>query len=104
MVYRLQTTAGDWMDFRQVQSTVDEWEYRSNSNTNWRMFFLKARTVDEINKIYGSVGFSLVTTTPGLSGIYPNDLQLDIEKPTGIHKCYCNWDKVWREGCDCGGL
>lgn len=44
--------------------------------------------------------------SPGLSmGIDPNDLQFDLEsKSTGVHKCHCLMEVIWRDGCKCSGI
>lgn len=117
MIYRIENTNKEWMEFCQAVNTSDEWDYRSNTNNNWRKYFLKVKDIQDIINMYAGVGWSLVSSLPSetvsddLCGLYfsSNDGEwktkvLDTKLPEGKHKCHCSWNKVWCEGCKCGGI
>lgn len=87
---------------------------RSWNNPQWALSVI-FRTLDEVRAFYGRMpGFIEVPVVvfgdptagkhSGIGAVFDNGCGALNPTPDPLHKCYCSWDKVYRDGCSCGGI
>lgn len=100
-----ENTYGEWFKYRVTAGGTIEGS--SSFAPVWTESGFK--TLDEIRAYFQGVGDmveignSTVTTEQPKQYSLGNVMSIE-EASTPLHKCYCSWDKVYREGCSCGGL
>ena len=108
MTYRW-TYLGDktlWREMREIPGNTSHYEYRIWSDNVWCCIEYKgAETFQEIIVRCTTPGWVLETghrMTIDPNDLFPGTEDKKVDKP--IHKCYCSWNKVYQEGCQCGGI
>ena len=94
-----------WVERQEIPGNTTHYEYRVCHFPHWL-------TIEFINKETFLQMVPRQTTSEWILDLThmkvdPNDLfpimeDKKVDKP--IHKCYCNWNDVYREGCRCGGI
>lgn len=105
---RFQDVNGSWFEYReQTVHGAKVIENRSNLEYEWRPSMIFA-TLDDVRLYYSYSNSYYEVPVPSdptsSTTVVTSNTNITNPIPEPLHKCFCSWDKVYQEGCRCGGI